>query len=284
MKTNIFSVVVGDSRCNASCPFCVAKMTGSNFSDCIEFDERRFNVACQIAEQMRNGLLTVILTGQGEPLLFTKQITRYLQCIDFRFPLIGLQTNGILVEKNLDNFRQWKDEGLTTVCLSIASGDHKVSNGIMGINSDYNYWNAAAMLQEIGLNVRLNCTMTKVGTYKPRDCENIILRANNAGILQTTFREVTMPDPCYSSSIGAWVGSHSVEGAAKRLHHYLALNGAVRLMELPHGGVVYDYKDQNVAIGNCLTDTTNPDDIRQVIFFPDGRVAYDWRYKAARLL
>ena len=126
--------------------------------------------------------------------------------------------------------------------------------------------------------------MTKAGTYLPRDCESIITRANNAGILQTTFREVEMPQHSVCSKTAALVAAHKVDGAAKRLHHYLALHGAVRLLELPHGGLVYDFRGQNVAIGNCLTETTDPDDIRQVIFFPDGRLAYSWQYPAARLL
>ena len=284
MKTHTFSIVVGDQRCNAACPFCISRMTASEVSDCIDFDEGKFDCACRIVEQMKDRLLTVLLTGQGEPLLSPKQITRYLMIINNRFPLIELQTNGTLVKKNLDNLRWWQTKGLTLVCLSIADKNTELSNDIMGIKGDYNYWKTAEMLQEIGLNVRLNCTMTKAGTHLPGDCESIITRANNAGILQTTFREVEMPQSSMCSKTAAWVNVNKVEGAAKRLHHYLALNGAVRLLELPHGGVVYSYQNQNVAIGNCLTDTTDPDDIRALIFFPDGRLSYSWQYQAARLI
>jgi molybdenum cofactor biosynthesis enzyme MoaA len=285
MKTHTFSVVVGDQRCNAACPYCVAQMTASDFSEDVNFDEKRFDIAVRIVEQMREGLLTVMLTGQGEPLLFPKQITRYLDVLNGRFPRIELQTNGVLIHKNLNNLGRWMDDGLTLVCLSVAARDAARSNQIMGIKDvDYNYWTTARTLIDIGLNVRLNCTMTNAGTNRPEDCESIIKLAKENGILQTTFREVEMPQPVNCSKTAAWVCVNKPEGAAKRLHHYLALKGAVRLLELPHGGVVYDYKDQNVAIGNCLTGTTDPDDIRQIIFFPDGRVAYDWRYKGARLL
>jgi len=285
LKTHTFSVVVGDQRCNAKCPFCVAQLTASDFSDYVDFDESKFNCAIRIVEQMREGLLTVLLTGQGEPLLFPKQITRYLDVINGRFPRIELQTNGTLVTKNLTNLRRWQDDGLTLVCLSIASHSAKHSNQVMGIKSiSYDYWHTASMLKDIGLNVRLNCTMTTAGTYLPADCEKIIDRANNAGIDQVTFREVEMPSVSLDSKIAAWVAAHKPEDAAKKLHHYLALNGAVELLQLPHGGRVYNYKDQNVAIGTCLTETTNPDDIRQIIFFPDSRIAYSWQYPAARLL
>jgi len=260
-------------------------MTASDFSEDVNFDDRKFDLACRIVEQMREGLLTVMLTGQGEPLLFPKQITRYMNTLMDRFPLIELQTNGTLVEKNLDNLKRWQVRGLTLVCLSVASNSPITSNEVMGIKDDsYDYWHTAQQLMDIGLNVRLNCTMTCAGTHRPLDCETLITRANNAGILQTTFREVEQPQPVTCSKTADWVTVNKPHGAAVKLHHYLALNGAIRLLELPHGGVVYDYKGQNVAIGNCLTGTTNPDDIRQIIFFPDGRVAYDWRYKGARLL
>jgi len=284
MKTHTFSIVVGDSRCNAKCPYCVAQMTASEVSDHVDFDERKFDIACRIVDQMKDGLLTAMLTGQGEPLLFPKQITRYMDLMNLRFPRIELQTNGVLVERNLENLKRWQDAGLTLVCLSVASSNSSTSNQIMGIKSVYNYWHTAQVLMDIGLNVRLNCTMTKRGLFTPDEADTMIAHANNIGILQTTFREVEMPSPCMDRDVGEWVEEYKPYKAAERLHHYLALHGAVELLRLPHGGVVYDYKGQNVAIGNCLTGTTDPDDIRQVIFFPDGRVAYDWRYKGARLL
>ena len=285
MKTHTFSIVVGNGACNANCPFCVSKMTESVISASPCFDEGKFNQCMRIVDQMREGLLTVLLTGQGEPMLFPQQINRYLlNCINFRFPIIELQTNGTLIEKNIDNLKRWRDEGLTLVCISIASGG-EANNHLMGIDdASYDPWRAAAMLQEIGLNVRLNCTMTKVGTYRPEDCERIIDRAANADIDQVTFREVEMPSSSMNAKVSDWVKLHKPNGAAEKLHHYLCMKGATRLLELPHGGVVYDYLGQNVAVSNCLTGTTDPDDIRQVIWFPDGRIAYDWRYKAARLL
>jgi hypothetical protein len=38
------------------------------------------------------------------------------------------------------------------------------------------------------------------------------------------------------------------------------------------------------CIGNCLTGSTDPDNTRQIIYFPDGRIMYDWRYPGARIL
>jgi len=259
-------------------------MTQMEASECIEFNEYQFDTCCRIVEQMRDGLLTVLLTGKGEPMLHLQQITRYLDCINRRFPLIELQTNGTLIKENITSLQKWRNRGLTLVCISIAA-ESIANNRLMGIKDDsYDFWEAAKILQDIGLNVRLNCTMTRAGISRPEDCDRLIDRAFKAQIDQVTFREVTKPVTTLNQKISGWIEGHQAPGAATRLSNYLLMQGATQLLELPHGGMVYDYHDQNVAISNCLTGTTDPNDIRQIIFFPDGRVAYDWRYKGARLL
>jgi hypothetical protein len=51
-------------------------------------------------------------------------------------------------------------------------------------------------------------------------------------------------------------------------------------MRLPHGADVYDFRGQNVCLNNCLTPP-NSEEIRQIIFFPDGHLRYDWVYEGA---
>lgn len=118
-------------------------MTAADFSETVDFDERKFGIACRIVDEMKDGLLCVLLTGQGEPLLFPKQISRYMDWLHDLYPRIELQTNGILVEKNLDNLKRWQDKGLTLVCLSIAANerlakvrewrDHHIAEILFGI-------------------------------------------------------------------------------------------------------------------------------------------------------
>lgn len=285
MKTHTFSIVVGTDACNAACPFCVAKMTASKPSKVKDFDRGRFNTACRIVEMASNGLLTVLLTGKGEPMLYPYQITQYLEQINFRFPLIELQTNGTLIKDNLELLRHWRDEGLSLVCISMTHVEEAKNNELMGIKREqYNLWETVELLQETGLNVRLNCTMLKSGIHKPEDAERVIIKCAMAGVNQLTFREVEMPDRIMDAGIAAWIKREKPVGAATKLHHYLEMKEAIRLLELPHGAIIYDVNGQNVCISNCLTGTTDPNDIRQIIFFPDGRIMYDWRYPGARIL
>jgi MoaA/NifB/PqqE/SkfB family radical SAM enzyme len=284
MKTNTFSIVVGTAACNASCPYCVSKMTQTAACMMNQFDWRRFKTACKIAKQASNGLISVLLTGKGEPLLWPVQIEEYLRLMDGEFPLVDLQTNGILLNKS--PLKKWAERGLSLVCISIAHYEPEKSNEIMGIEGDYNFLSAARVVQDAGLSVRLNCTLTDQ-CYDHSELEMLVSRCKTYGIDQLTVREVARPDykdDQSHSPVEDWVDEHKVDGAATELRSYILASGGVELLRLPHGASVFDFIGQNVCVNNCLTGTTDPEDIRQIIFFPDGRISYDWRYPGARIL
>lgn len=294
MKTHTFSVVVGTPACNAKCPFCVGKMTRNVAFNVPTINKRRLHTACRIVEQARDGLIIVRLTGKGEPLLFPDQITEYLSEIaSYRFPLIDLQTNGILVDQMIDDgkMEEWATLGLTMVCLSITHWESYTSKTLMGIKGSFDFWGVVERLHEAGMSVRLNCTLTKSGCSTLDDIDQLLAMCLDAKVEQLTVREVEVPDYMDSPGNTQW-GREAVKyasrekphGFAQEIMHHLSLRGAVRLLELPHGGVVYDDHGQNICVGNCLTSTTNPNDTRQIIFFPDGRIMYDWKYPGARIL
>lgn len=259
-------------------------MTQSAACKQVEVNWPRFYTAMNVVEQARDGLVNVLLTGKGEPTLAPKQIHDYLTTINHRFPLIDLQTNGIRVKELAEEFALWKELGLTLVCISIAHSDPQKSNELMGIKQDFNYLDAVKTLHDIGFAVRLNCTMLRRGVWQSAQLDSLVNQADMHEVEQLTLREVAMPDRIIDHDVAEYVKHEQVPGAASKLNNYLLMKGATRLLELPHGGVVYDYNGQNVALGNCLTGTTDPNDIRQIIFFPDGRIAYDWRYPGARIL
>ena len=261
-------------------------MTQTSACSGCHFDERKFNIACRVADQARDGLITVLLTGKGEPLLWPNEITRYLDCLNFRFPLVELQTNGILLKSSDKKglLKRWLNNGLTLVCISVAHSDPVISNALMGIREEYNFWKDVERLKARGLGVRLNCTMLKSGVRRRDQTESFIKLCAISGVDQLTFREVDMPDDSRNQDVADWVKKEKPTGAAERLRRYLASIGATQLLDLSHGATVYDVDGQNVCVSNCLTSTTDPDNIRQIIYFPDGRIAYDWKYPGARLL
>lgn len=284
MKTHTFSIVVGTAACNFKCPYCVSRMT-CRAAKKHDINWGRFDIACRIVEQARDGLVNAIFTGTGEPTKFKEDIIQLLAYMDERFPLVTLQTNGSLIKP--DDLRRWHSRGLTAVCISVAHFLANCSNKLMEAGEkykDFNFWEVVDMVHDAGLMVRLNCTMLKNGIHKPEHIEEFIDMCLEAGVEQLTFREVDRPSNSGTLKIAKYVAAHKPEGATQNLFYYLAMKGAHRLPDLPHGGVVFDYRDQNVCISNCLTDTLDRNDIRQIIFFPDGRISYDWKYKGARIL
>jgi len=74
MKFQTFSIVVGTAKCNAKCPFCVAKMTkGFKTRKIEELHLRELDIACRVAE--KSEVITALLTSKGEPTLFVDEVT-----------------------------------------------------------------------------------------------------------------------------------------------------------------------------------------------------------------
>jgi hypothetical protein len=239
----------------------------------------------RIVEMAADGLVSVLLTGKGEPCLYTDQIYDYLGRMEKRFPLVDLQTNGYELSKMPDGIlKVWSDKGLTLVCISVAHFDPKISNEIMRCpDASYDYWDAVKKIQDAGLACRINCTMVKGGVEITDDVDALINKCSSRGVDQLTIRPVAKPAITKARGPFDWVCNNQPEIAPLHLYDYLDERGT-ELLQLPHGAVVFDVQGQNVCVGNCITSTTDPNDIRQIIFFPDGRIAYDWKYNGARIL
>lgn len=288
MKTNTFSIVVGTDACDMNCPYCVSKMTCTAAPKSQDINWDRFHTACRIVDKAADGLISVLLTGKGEPCLYPDQITAYLVNMVNRFPLVDLQTNGQRIAMGdgwVDQLSSWRRGGLTLVCVSIAHWDPHRSAFRMGGKPDYDYRVAIDKIKAAGLACRLNCTMTRGSFDRPGDVDALINTARKLEVEQLTIREVTRPAVSISPQVYDWVGEHTPGMTASRLYYYLRdMLKAKELLRLPHGASVFDVDGQNVCVNNCLTQDTDPDNIRQIIFFPDGRISYDWCYPGARIL
>ena len=125
MRIQTFSIIAGSEACNARCPFCISKMTppcGVELKQ-PQVNWRNFGVACELAKQ--SGVTTAMFTGKGEPTLFPEQISEYLERMAvYEFPLIEMQTNGIRLAEEPEQYKEhlghWHDDGMTTIAISIA--------------------------------------------------------------------------------------------------------------------------------------------------------------------
>jgi molybdenum cofactor biosynthesis enzyme MoaA len=295
MKIQTFSIVAGTRACDAHCPFCVSKMTGFDelAPGAQAINERNFVKAARLAE--RAGTTTVLLTGKGEPVLYPDEITRYLELLAERpFPLVELQTNaltmGWLARDGVSRSRltkahlaRWYDLGLDTIAVSVVDVERAANASIY--HDDYPDLGATVdFLKSLGFSIRL-CVMLQRGLVdNPSRLSRVVAFCRERGVEQLTVRSIRRPDVSASADAASYVDRHGLtDGEIDVLHGWVRERGTL-LLTLMHGARVYDVGGQNVCVSDCLTVEAESDNVRTLIFFSDGRVAYDWQHDGAVLL
>jgi len=279
MKIQTMSIVCGTRACNAHCPFCVSKMTPDADLSPTNINWRNLGVACRLAEKA--GATTCLITGKGEPTLYPDLVTQYIERVSSTFPFIELQTNGMRLKNLKPELFGWIDKGLTTICLSAVETGF-ANKKIYG--DDYpDIAETASLLNRIGFTIRLSIMMLKGYIYQPKDIQRVVEFCKINNIKQLTLRPIASPET-EDGSVAQWVKDHTLNQ-----HHIETIEAHVQrkgtpVLKLAHGATVYDYEGQNICLSNCLTTNETDENMRQIIFFPDGTIGYDWKYKGAVLL
>ncbi len=292
MKISTFTLVAGTLACNARCPFCIAKMTPTNGVELKEPEQinwRNFKIACDLAKQ--SGVSTCLITSKGEPTLFPKQITSYLHYMYMNnpFPIIEIQTNGIFLAENQlseEYLRQWYDYGLSTIAISIVHYDQEKNRQLMTPYKE-KYIDIPKLIKKLhsfGFSVRLKCTLCKDYIDNIKDVQNLINFASENKVEQLTLCPVTLTEISDNEKVLEWTKNNLIKIEDRnKIKSYLDCHGN-EILNLPHGAIVYDVNGQNVCLTNCLTVDKNTEEMRQLIFFPDGHLRYSWQYPGAILL
>ena len=291
MKFKMFSVVVGSPACIASCPFCVSGETpnSENLKEC-EINWRNLKIAANLAN--RSNVDTVMLTSRGEPLLFPDQITEYLKHLkEFNFPFIELQTNGILLQTNEEKYdkylKEWYEYGLTTITISVVSHKPELNkkNYLRDKKEYIDLPKLIKHLHDFKFCVRLTCVCCKDMMDNSKEVAEFIEFARNNNVEQVTLRPVN--DEYRRESAHLWILDNKLTDENKNdIKNYLETNGT-KLLELERIGTIYDVDGQNVLFSLPLTKytrDTNPENLRNLIFFQDGHIRYEWEMEGGILL
>jgi len=287
ITTQTFSIVSGSTACNASCPYCISKLTPKVIKkDWTNINWRNFDIACRMAQAAN--INTVLITGKGEPTLYLDIVSHYLHHLEpFKFPFVELQTNGIELT-SYSILKRWYSLGLTHICLSIVHYDDKRNKEIFGENYDVDLDNLVNFLQGIGFTIRLTCIAIKGYIDTVEELNNLVYFARSRTVKQLSIRPVRSVATTSNSisefeedKVNKWIGNN--------LPNMNEINLSVKtdgtsLFNLVHGATVYDYRGQNLCLTNAMTHTVDPNEVRQLIFFPDGSLRYDWQYRGAILL
>ncbi len=297
MKIQTLSLLTSNTSCNAGCPFCVAKMTPfNNVGKTQVVDMKNFDTACKFAKS--SGVSTVIITSKGEPTLNPEEITHYLdKLVKYDFPFIELQTNGIELYSgkiNQEILETWKYQGLTTISISCVHYNRDKNQEIYG-KKYYHLSPVVTKLQKLGFSIRLSCVMLDGYIDGVVPIFDFVQWAKTLQEqVQLTFRPVVVAQITSDvlttagkqAKIQNWTENHEVsKKSLQDINATFKVSASITpLLNLVHGATVYDYQGQNVCLTNCLTRSKNEDEVRQLIYFPDGRLRYDWEYEGAILL
>lgn len=291
MKFSVFSIVAGTSRCVTVCPFCVSgELATIENREVPKINHRNLLKGCELAKT--SGVQTVMLTSRGEPTLFPDQITEYLETLEpYKFPFIELQTNGIPIARKFEKYKpyleKWYELGLSTILISTVSNRPEI-NGEVYTPRTKQYIDLPELisnLHEIGFSVRLTAICTKAWMSTPEQIDEYLKFALENKVAQVTLRPLN--DEYRRETAQAWIDEHKMSEEDKvRIYDFLNTEG-YKLMELPNIGNVFDYKGQNVMFSYALTkynDHNDGENKRNLIFFPDGQLRYEWEWEGARLL
>ena len=295
MRIQTLSILTGTAACDAKCPFCVSKMThsGGMCNKPQEINWRNLGVACKLAE--RAGVTTAMLTGKGEPTLWPDQIDKYLLALDRRFPFIELQTNGMRIANgdiDIETLKYWRMRGLTTVAISVAHWYEEINQRIYLGSSRRKYPPLKDFVDAIhgaGLSMRLNCVLLKNYISTPENIEDLIRMIRPQDIEQLTLIPVGKPSIKVKKTcadVYGWTAEHGLDDSdVAMLKKYLDRVGT-QVLQLAHGAMVYDVDGQNVCLSNCLKKDRyeKMSVMRNLIFYPDGHLRYDWEHSGAILL
>lgn len=300
MKSKMLSVVVGTEECIAKCPFCVSCEPVRSKRCERELNLRNFNIALKYADKA--GVDTMVFTSRGEPLLYPGEISQYLMAArndNCNIPFIELQTNGILFNegknKELDEYLSlWYDLGLTHIALSTVSYSKLANAKNYFGNKDAKYpdlSNTISYLHKKGFSVRLVCIMCEEVeeddwyVHSSSQMQSYIEFARISNVEQVTFRPVN--EEFRRQDAHDWCEKHLLSVEKKDLLRNFLSEVGIVLQEIPRVGTVYDVDGQNVMFSVPLTKYTNNSDAestRQLIYFPDGHLRYEWEKDGAILL
>jgi MoaA/NifB/PqqE/SkfB family radical SAM enzyme len=288
MQIQTFSIVTGSGACNARCPFCVSRMTGAAPVKPQTPNWRNFEIACQLA--VRAGATTAMLTGKGEPTLWPGLVTEYLERLrQHPIPIVELQTNGLDIARGRiprETLQRWYELNLSTVAISVVGQEPKKNLQIYTPEQAYpDLVGLIGLLHDVGFTVRLICVMLKGHVDGPEKVSDMIEFARAHEVEQLTFLPVARPDETRDPAASAWTGEHQLgRSELLAIHKWIEFSG-MHIQDLPHGARVYDVGGQNVCLNHCLDpQPTSLELMRNLIYFPDGRLRHRWDADGAVIL
>ena len=176
---------------------------------------------------------------------------------------------------------------MTTITISVVSNISAINREIYTPQrkSYINLEQIIENLHKIGFTVRLTCICTKEWMSTEQQILDFIDYCKLNKVEQITLRPLN--DEFRRETAKKWIDEHKMTIDDKEDIRSLLMRKGLKLLDLDRIGEVYGVDDQNVMFSHPLTAktiNTDPDNGRQLIFFQDGKIAYEWEHNGGRLL
>jgi hypothetical protein len=288
MRATSFSINL-PGRCDASCPFCISRLTALQGSRDIGPLLNGIPKAARLTQRL--GIDTLVITGRGEPMLddqvLTKVVRRWNKYSGGTTPRIEVQTNGNHLNRHLLN--GLFGLGVTSVSVSAASIDPQRSAEIMGLDDRGSYWDSLRCFRDAGFLPRLSLNLidedfhpgTFFPDYDPRVTvwlDRLASEAVGSGVKQITLRELGVPrNEPEGARAGEWVKKHGLDGHHARLIEATLSRVGTAVYKLEYGPTVYSYQGISWTVATCMAQEVEPsENIRSLVLQPDGFIHVGW--------
>lgn len=241
------AVCVPNKGCNKNCPYCVSKITGKmkSNSDLMIRNVWKVKRLAKVAQ-----VFCVLLTGKGEPLC-NKEMTEYFISTFSEFS-VEIQTNGIILGKELDYLKQLHKLGLDIIAISV---DNLQEFNINLLNAIHEI----GMLSRVTFNIT-NMLHMDIGSAQDLTFHDLIDVCNGAAwVDQMTIRNIVVPNNTEKCKETKWIEDNVDSSIYRKLEQQMIetceKDGSL-IMKLPYGAVYMIIKVSLSVIPDTVYKTT----------------------------
>jgi len=270
MRAANLTISIPYEGCDKNCDYCVSKMTGSIETN-TDLMLRNINKVKTLARAAQ--VTNVLFTGKGEPCLNWEELVDFIA--KFKDFPCELQTNGIILNNNINLVDTLQFYGLDVVALSIDK-----------LEQFSEYSKLFKRIQDVGMTSRVTLNITnmipEITTF-----QDVVLLCIAYGVDQLLLRNIVIPNNVPKSKYTKWIREYTnpaqYDKMVALMNEELRKNGKF-LRSTAFGMSIWDYKGISVTNSDyCIQENSNDVDIRSLIFQEDGHLYTNWNSKASRL-
>ena len=281
LKIQSLSIAV-PAGCGNRCKYGVCYMHRNKYANQIENNARYFDIyekdyINRMAYARDNGCNSVMLTGDGEPLLnrdFLKLFSHWNRLLAKPFRQIELQTSGQTLDDEYLYFLR-STVGVSVISLSVSALDSTENRNYNNPISEQYWVDIAHLSSEIkrhDFTLRLSLNLTDWFNNVP--VTDIFSTSKALGANQLLFR--VLYEDGGDSEEERWVQNHSCAPTKiSEIREFIAVKGRA-LNRLPFGAIKYSVEGISCVLDEDCMHREVTEDLKYLVLQPDCKLYSHW--------